>query len=121
MLFRSIEAARALGALKYTPAADALGRIVRGKRIRNADITEKVAVFEAYGTIAGAGGVGLLDGLLNKKGILGKRESAEIRAAAALGLGCIGTPDAQAALQRAATDDDPVVRSSVNRALRQEG
>ncbi len=116
-----IAAARALGELRYPPAAQALAAIIKSKRIRAADITEKVAIFEAYGmTTAEAEGVPLLDGLLNKKGLLGKRESAEMRAAAALGLGRIAAPQARASLEQATQDEDPVVRSNVNRALRQE-
>jgi HEAT repeat protein len=115
-----IAAARALAELRYSPAADRLAAIVRGKHIRGADITEKVAVFEAYGMTAQAEGVALLDQLLNKKGLLGKREATEIRAAAALGLGRISDPRARAALETAAQDEDPVVRSNVNRALRNE-
>ena len=61
-------------------------------------------MFEAYGMTAGPGGISLLDGLLNKKGLLGKRESTEMRAAAALGLGHIADPQARAALERAAQD-----------------
>jgi hypothetical protein len=113
-----IAAARALAELRYSPAAETLERIVKGKQIRGADITEKVAVFEAFGRTAQSDGVGLLDQLLNKKGLLGKRESTEIRAAAALGLGHIESPEARAALERATQDDDAVVRSNVNRALR---
>ena len=116
-----VAAARALGVLRYAPAANTLADVIKGRRIRQADISEKVAVFEAYGMTAGPGGISLLDGLLNKKGLLGKRESTEMRAAAALGLGHIADPQARAALERAAQDEDPVVRSNVNRALRQEG
>jgi HEAT repeat protein len=116
-----IAAARALGALRYRPAAEALAAIVRGRAIRAADISEKVAVFEAYGMVAEADGIEVLDGLLNGKGFLGRREPTEIRAAAALALGRIPGPAARAALERAAHDDDPVVRSNVNRALRLEG
>lgn len=115
-----VAAARALGELRYPPAAKTLSAIINGKRLRNADITEKVAVFEAYGLTADSDGIGLLDALLNKKGILGKKESTEMRAAAALGLGRIPSPEARAALERATQDEDPVVRSNVNRALRQE-
>ncbi len=43
-----------------------------------------------------------------------------MRAAAALGLGRIANPAARAALEQATLDEDPVVRSNVNRALRQE-
>ena len=111
---------RALGDLRYTPAMKKLADLIRGRRLRAADVTEKVAVFEAYGMSAQADGVALLDELLNKKGLLGKREASEIRAAAALGLGRIATPEARAALERATQDDDPVVRSNVYRALRHE-
>lgn len=116
-----VAAARALGELRYPPAAKKLSSIIRGKHIRQADISEKVAVFEAYGRTAGEEAVALLDSLLNKKGgILGKKESTEVRAAAALGLGCVAGDDARAALEKAAHDEDPVVRSNVNRALRDE-
>jgi len=115
-----IAAARALAELRYPPAAQKLAGIIKSKRIRAADITEKVAVFEAYGTTAEVDGVRLLDSILNKKGLLGKRESTEMRAAAALGLGRIGSSESRASLERATQDEDPVVRSNVNRALREE-
>jgi hypothetical protein len=116
-----IAAAKALGALQYRPAAKALGGIVKGRAIRTADISEKVAVFEAFGIVAEADGLDVLDELLNGKGFLGKREPTDIRAAAALALGRIAGSEARAALERATQDDDPVVRSNVNRALRSEG
>jgi len=116
-----IAAARALGALQYRPAAKTLLNIVRGRDIRTADISEKVAVFEAYGIVAEEDGLDVLDGLLNTKGFLGKREPTDIRAAAALALGRIPGEQARAALEKATQDEDPVVRSNVNRALRNEG
>jgi len=116
-----IAAARALGALQYRPAAKTLGGIVKGKEIRAADITEKVAVFEAFGIVAEEDGLDVLDDLLNSKGFLGKREPTDIRAAAALALGRIPGSQARAALEKATQDEDPVVRSNVNRALRNEG
>lgn len=116
-----IAAARALASLRYGPAGRTLGEIVESKEIRQADISEKVAMFEAFGVVAEGGAVPVLDSLLNGKGFLGKREPTEIRAAAALGLGRVPTDAARASLQKAARDDDPVVRSNVSRALRQEG
>ena len=115
-----IAAARALGALKYAPASRRLADILGGREIRSADITEKVAFFEAYGMVAGDSAVDMLDKLLNGKGFLGKREPAEIRAAAALALGKVPGPGGRAALNKAASEEDPVVRSAVNRALRSE-
>lgn len=116
-----IAAARALGELHYSPAAQTLAAIVKSKQIRAADVTEKLAMFQAYGMTAQGDGVGMLSQLLNKKGgLLGKKESTEIRAAAALGLGTIGSPEARAALEQATQDEDLVVRSNVNRALRHD-
>ena len=115
-----IAAAKALGELRYTPGAESLASMIRSKQMRHADVSEKVAVFEAYGLTAGESGVALLNELLNKKGLLGKREASEMRAAAALGLGRIDASEARASLEAAAQDEDPVVRSNVNRALRQE-
>ncbi len=115
-----IAAARALGALRYRPAARRLAHIVSGKEMRSADITEKVAFFEAYGLVAEDAAVGLMDKLLNGKGFLGKREPSEVRAAAALALGKVSSAGAQAALSKATQEEDPVVRSAVNRALRSE-
>jgi hypothetical protein len=116
-----IAAARALGALRYRPAAPAFRRVMEGKAIRAADISEQIAFFESYGLIQDSGGVRFLDGLLNGRGFLGRKETGEIRACAALGLGKIGTPEAMAALEKARGEEDPVVRSAVNRALRGEG
>ena len=63
----------------------------------------------------------LLDGFLNGRGFLGRKESGEIRACAALALGKMKAPEATAALEKAAEEQDPVVRSAVSRALRGEG
>jgi HEAT repeat protein len=115
-----IAAARALGSLKYRPAAARFAQIAASKEIRAADITEKVAFFEAFGMVAEEDAVAALDKLLNGKGFLGKREPAEIRAAAALALGKVGSSAAHAVLQKGKSADDPVVKSAVNRALRAE-
>src|SRR5690606_41069918 len=48
-----IAAARGLGTLRYAPAASRLEEIVNGRAIRNADLTEKLAVFDAYALAAG--------------------------------------------------------------------
>jgi HEAT repeat protein len=60
----------------------------------------------------------MLDGLLNKKGLFGKRGDVEVRACAAMALGKIGTDAAFAALRRSANDKDILVRNAVSKALR---
>jgi len=116
-----IAAARALGDLRYKPAAAQLRTVIESKDIRHADISEQIAFFESYGMLRDPEGVRLLDGLLNGRGFLGRKETGEIRACAALALGKMGTPEAAAALERASGEQDPVVRSAVNRAMRGEG
>jgi hypothetical protein len=113
-----ITAMRALAAAGHRPAAPKLEAIVKGKDIRAADITEMTAVFESYGALCGDSGVNNLDAILNAKGFLGKREDLSLRAAAAMGLGRIGTAKALESLQRSAADKEPVVRNAVAKALR---
>lgn len=115
-----IAAARGLGTLRYQPARARLDDLLKSKAVREADITEKLAFFEAYAAVAGVDAVPLLDRLLNGKGVLGRRQPPELRACAATALGRIESPAARAALQQAAQDADIIVRSAVQRALRRE-
>jgi HEAT repeat protein len=116
-----IAAAKALGELRYRPAAEYFRGVIKSKDLRQADLTEQIAFFESYGMVRDPDGVKLLDGLLNGRGFLGRRESGEIRACAALALGKMDTPEAHAALEKATREQDPVVKSAVSRALRGEG
>ncbi|HEX5868992.1 MAG TPA: HEAT repeat domain-containing protein [Longimicrobium sp.] len=113
-----VAAARALATLRWSAARPRLEAALDSKRLREADLTERIAFFEAYGGLAGAEGVSLLDRILNGKSWLGRRETGEMRACAALGLGRIRHPNAEKSLAAAAADPDPVVRSAVGRALR---
>jgi HEAT repeat protein len=113
-----VAAARALGTMRYAPARARLEAALDSRRLRDSELSERIAFFEAYGGVAGAEGVPVLDRVLNGKSWLGRRESGEMRACAALGLGRIRHPAAEKALNTAAADADPVVRSAVGRALR---
>ncbi len=109
---------RALAARKHVGALPRLAQALRRKELRSADLGEKMALFEAYGSVCGDAGVFELDQLLNARALLGSREPAEVRACAARALGLINTPAANAALERAADTKDVVVRSAVARAMR---
>jgi HEAT repeat protein len=113
-----VAAARALATRAYRPALPRVEAVVKGKAVRDADLTEKMAMFEAYGSMCGDAGVPLLDGILNARGFLRRREDAEARACAAMALGRIGTDKAIESLRRAADEKDVVVRNAVNKALR---
>jgi hypothetical protein len=109
---------RALSARSYRPVLPKLDAMVKGKAIRDAHLTEKMAVFEAYGALCGDDGVGALDGMLHGKSLFGRREDPELRACAAVALGRINTPRALESLRRASAEKDVIVRNAVNRALR---
>lgn len=115
-----VGAARAYAARPHRPAAARLEAAVKGK-VRDADLTERMAFFEAYGAVAGDAAVALCDGILNGRGFLGRREDDELRACAAMALGRIGSPRALEALRKAAGEKDVVVRNAVTRALRNPG
>lgn len=116
-----VAAVRLLALRGYRPVQARVEAMVKGKEIRDADLTERVAFFEAYGTLSGDAAVPYLDGILNGKGFLGRREDVEVRACAAMALGRIGSDAAHQALRRAAAEKDVVVRNAVNKALRGGG
>jgi HEAT repeats len=109
---------RAFGARVHRPALARLETAIKGKRVGDADLTERMALFEAYGSLCGEAGIPLLDGLLNGKGFLGRREDPEVRACAAMALGRVGSTAALEALRRSSSDKEILVRNAVNRALR---
>lgn len=114
-----VAAIKALGQKAYKPALSKVTALVKANQIREADRTERLSMFELYGSLCGDGGVPWLDELLNpKSGLFSKKEDPEFRACAAIALGRIGTARAQQALQKAMSEKDVVVRNAVNRALK---
>ena len=113
-----IAAVRALGTRDHRASVQKIEAVLSGKRLQEGDLTEKMAFFESFGSLCGESGIPMLDGLLNRKTLFGKRGDAETRACAAMALGRIGTDAAFAALRRAGTDKDILVRNAVSRALR---
>lgn len=111
-----IAAARGLSATKTSAARERLKSMIRGRAIRDADLTEQMAVFEAFGSVAQDDDVALLDKLLNGRRLLAKA-SPEIRSCAALALGRMSAANARNALLAAAQDGNPLVRNAVSKAL----
>ena len=106
-------------ARQYRPALARAEAAVKGKELREADRTERLAFFELYGTLCGDNGVAYLDGILNAKGgLFARKEDPDLRACAAVALGRVGTPASRESLQRADGDKDVIVRNAVSRALR---
>jgi hypothetical protein len=114
-----IVAARAIGARSTRSALPKIEAAIKGKNLRESNLTEKMAFFEAFGGMCGEGGIALLDNVLHTKGFLGgKRDDSEFRACAAMALGKIGSPKAMESLNKAANEKDVMVRNAVSRAIR---
>jgi HEAT repeat protein len=65
------------------------------------------------------GALETLSGLMSPGALFKRKESAEVRACAAIAIGKIRTPESRDLLQRSANDKDLVVRNAVSRALRE--
>jgi HEAT repeat protein len=116
-----IAAVRHLGQRGHRNALARIEAAVVGGKLRQADLTEKIAFFEAFGALGGAKAVPVLEKMLIAKGLLGKKEDPETRACAAMALGKARSPEARAVLERAREDKEPLVRNAVGRALREGG
>ena len=115
-----IVAVKAIGVRGHRAALPRVEAVVRGKSVKGADLTEKMAYFEAYSVLARDAGIPPLERLLNRRSFWGRRASPELRACAARALGIIGTAEALESLRRATRDRDPMVRSAINRAMREK-
>ncbi len=111
-------AVRALGARNARAAVPRIEAAIKGKDLRESNLSEKMAFFEAYGILSGDAGIPLLDGILHAKGFMGKRDDSEFRACAAMALGKINTAKAVESLNRAASEKDVIVRNAVSKAIR---
>jgi HEAT repeat protein len=116
-----IVAVRALGAKNSRAALPRIEAAIKGKELRDGDLKEKMAFFEAFGLLSGDAGIALLDGILHAKGFMGKRDDSEFRACAAMALGKINSAKATESLNRAAGEKDVIVRNAVSRAIRGGG
>lgn len=113
-----IAAARGLAELKYSPGAKNLELLVVGKDLLRTDLTEQLAVFEAYAVTAGEKGTKLLARMLNGRRFFWIRYPTRMRACAARALGLVGGDEASKALETAQRTRDPMVLSAVHAARR---
>jgi len=117
-----ITAVKFLGQRGHRNAFPRIEAAVTGNKLKDADLTEKMSFFEAYGALAGESGIATLEKLLVPKGgLLARKEDPETRACAAMALGKIRTQKARDVLQRVSQDKEALVRNAVNRALRDLG
>lgn len=116
-----IAAMHGLSSRRYAGALPMLQKLVFAKDLEEKDLSEKRAIFEAYGVLGGAACVDSLSSLLIGKGFTRRRFPADIRACAAMALGKVGGREARVVLNKAASDKDPLVRTAVSGALQDSG
>ncbi|HEX6105227.1 MAG TPA: HEAT repeat domain-containing protein, partial [Gemmatimonadales bacterium] len=94
-----LAAVRAAGGRGYKGALKWVEAVVLGKAVKEMDLTEKMAFFEAYGSIAGQSAVPALAALLLPRGLFGGfKGNPETRACAAIALGRVRSAEARAIL-----------------------
>ncbi len=116
-----VAAVRTLGEHGHGSALGKVREAVVGRHLRDADLTEKTAFFEAFGALAGEKGIEVLRGMVGTKGFMKRKVDPQTRACAAMALGKIRTPAARDVLESVKADKDPLVRNAVNKALRDFG
>lgn len=111
-------AVKALTAAAHKGALQRVTEMVQAREIRDTDRTERLALFELYGTLCGDAGVPALDAMLNgPSGFFKRKSDPDVRSCAAAALARIGTDAAVKTLQRCKDEKDPIVRRAVLRAL----
>ncbi|MBK8005755.1 MAG: HEAT repeat domain-containing protein [Gemmatimonadetes bacterium] len=116
-----IAAVQALGKRGYKGALRRVEPVVQGKLPRAIDLTERMRFFEAYALIAGPSALESLAAMISPGGLFRRKEPTDVRACAAFALGRLRTAEARAVLEKYKDDKELVVRTAVNRALREGG
>lgn len=116
-----IAAVQALGKRGYKGALKRIEPVIQGKSTREIDLTERMRFFEAFAVISGPTALETLSALIAPGSLFRRKESAEVRACAALALGRLRIPAARELLQKHKDDKDLVVRNAVSRAIRESG
>jgi HEAT repeats len=116
-----IAAMQGVSSRRYAGALPVLQKLVLARDLGDKDLSEKRAIFEAYGALGGPGCVDSLASLLIGKGFSRRRSDSDVRACAAMALGKIGGREARMVLNKASSDKDPLVRTAVSGALQGSG
>lgn len=114
-----VPAIKTLTARRVASVRPRVAALIKGKGIRDLDRSERLALFELFGSVCGDAGVADLEAMLTVAGgLFARGGDTEMRAAAAIALGQVGTAQARRVLEAFAADKDPVVRAAVSRSLR---
>lgn len=114
-----VYAVRALGARGYRNVLARVETAVSGRGLKGADLSERIAYFEAYALIAGPSCIPVLRDMVLPRGFLRRNESAQTRACAAMAIARLNAPEAREVLQLLKNDKELLVRNAANRGLRE--
>ena len=113
-----LSAVKTFTAAAYKNALPRIAELVTAREIRDTDRTERLAIFELYGTLCGDAGVPVLDTMLNgPQGFFKRKSDPDVRSCAAAALARIGSAEAKKTLERCRDEKDPLVRRAVLKAL----
>jgi len=87
--------------------------------LRKKTFAEKKEILEALAFWGGESALPLVADLFRKRGMIEKEEITEVRAAAAHGLGIIGTPEARSLLEKETASKKRILREACLKALRE--
>jgi HEAT repeat protein len=86
---------------------------------RSFERSERRALFEAYGVVAGPEGTARLRDLVQPRGVFRRKVSSDVRASALYALAKAGGDEARSVVLALSADKDPVVRTAANSVLRE--
>ncbi len=111
-------ALRALRRFRDPELFEALKKGASRDELRKKPLEEKKMVLETLAVLGGESAFPLLSELFQKKGIIEKDDTTEIRAAAAYGLGLLGSPGAAGLLEKETGSRKNLLRNACIEALR---
>ncbi len=96
----------------------AMKETVSVEKLKEKPFAEKRTILETLASLGGKDALPMLAELLKKRGFIEKEDITEIRAAAAYGLGIVGTPEASALLEKEAGSKKDILREACLKALK---
>jgi HEAT repeat protein len=112
-------ALKALRRFRDTTLFQTLKGTVTAEELKKKSFAEKRELLETLAALGGKDAFPLLSELFRKKGFIEKEEATEIRAAAAYGLGIIGSPEAASLLEKEAGTRKEILREACAEALKE--
>ena len=112
-------ALKALRRFRDTTLFQTLKGSVSAEELKKKPFAEKREILETLAALGGREAFPLLSELFRKKGLIEKEDATEIRAAAAYGLGVLGSPEAISLLEKEAGSRKDIIREACSRALKE--